>query len=159
MPSKLNISLYTLTPPGSRLSSRSSQFTLKTPKTVIQLQKQATLLKNLLKQRSNIPPSPSKTAVDQIVKGTYLSMHTATILAQENASPRRVNKKKRQKRTRSHRHIAHKRCLTIAEDLQLEHQWKRTRWYRMRQRRIGYSGRFTTPESSAKVWWALGDRP
>ena len=36
---KLNISLNTPTPPGSRPSSRSSQFTLKTPKTVIQLQK------------------------------------------------------------------------------------------------------------------------
>ena len=33
--SKLNISLYTPTPPGSRLSSRSSQITLKTPKIVI----------------------------------------------------------------------------------------------------------------------------
>ena len=47
--SKLNISLYTPTLLGSRLSSRSSKFRLKTPKTVIQVQKQATLLKNLLK--------------------------------------------------------------------------------------------------------------
>ena len=40
--SKLNISLespYTPTPPGSRPSSRSSQFTPKTPKTAIQLRR------------------------------------------------------------------------------------------------------------------------
>ena len=120
--SKLNISLNTPTPPGSRPSSRSSQFTPKTPKTVIQLQKQATLLKNLLKQRSNSPPSPSKTAVDQIIKGAYLSMHNAAILAQENASLRRANEKKRQKRTRSNQRIAHEGGLTIAEGLQLAQQ-------------------------------------
>jgi hypothetical protein len=54
--SKLNISLRTPTPPSSRLSSRSSQFTPKTPKTVIQLQKQASSLKELLKQRPHSPP-------------------------------------------------------------------------------------------------------
>ncbi len=47
--SKLNISLRTPTPASSRLSSRSSQFTPKTPRTVIQLQKQASMLKDLLK--------------------------------------------------------------------------------------------------------------
>lgn len=120
--SKLNISLYTPTPPGSRPSSRSSQFTPKTPKTVIQLQKQAKLLKDLLKQRSNSPLSPSKTAVDRIIKGAYLSMHNAAILAQENADLRRANEKKRQKRTRSNRQIAHEGGLTIAEGLQLAQQ-------------------------------------
>jgi hypothetical protein len=47
--SKLNISLRTPTPPSSRLSNRSSQFTPKTPKIVIRLQKQASSLKELLK--------------------------------------------------------------------------------------------------------------
>ena len=117
--SKLNISLNTPTPPGSRPSSRSSQFTLKTPKIVIQLQKQATLLKNLLKQRSNSPPSLLKTAIDQIIKGAYLSMHNATILAQENASLRRANEKKRQKRTYTNRRIGHEGSLTIGHGLQL----------------------------------------
>jgi hypothetical protein len=55
--SKLNISLRTPTPPSSRLTSRSSQFTPKTPRTVIQLQKQASMLKDLLRRRSNSPPS------------------------------------------------------------------------------------------------------
>ena len=120
--SKLNISLRTPTPPESRPSSRSSQFTPKAPKTVIQLQKQARLLKGLLKQRSNSPPSPSKTAVDQIIKGAYISMHNAAILAQENAVLRHANEKKRQKRTRSNRQIVHEGGLSIAEGLQLAQQ-------------------------------------
>ena len=120
--SKLNISLNTPTPPGSRPSSRSSQFTPKTPKTVIQLQRQARLLNNLLNQRSNSPPTPSKTAVDQIIKSACLSMHSAALLAQENASLRRANEKKRQKRTRSNRRMAHEGGLTIAEGLQLAQQ-------------------------------------
>ncbi len=89
---------------------------------MIQLQKQAGLLKDLLKQRSNSPPTPSKTAVDQITKSAYLSMHSAILLFQEIATLRRANEKKRQKRTRSNRQIAHQGGLTIAEGLQLAQQ-------------------------------------
>ena len=105
--SKLNISLRTPTPPGSPPSSRSSQFTPKTPRTVIQLQKQASMLKDLLKQRSNSPPSPSKTMLDQIIKGHYIALHSTALLAQENANLRRTNEKKRQKRTRSNWQMPH----------------------------------------------------
>ena len=125
MLSKLNIlleSLYTPTPLASRPSSRSSQFTPKTPKTAIQLRRQSTLVKKLLRQRSNSPPSPSKSAIDQIVKSAYLSMHTVAILAQENADLRRANEKKRQKRTRSNRQIALEEGRSIGEGLQLAQQ-------------------------------------
>lgn len=56
--SKLSIALRTPTPPSSRPSSRSSQFTPKTPRTVVQLQKKASMLKNLPQRRSKSPPSP-----------------------------------------------------------------------------------------------------
>jgi hypothetical protein len=120
--SKLNISLRTPTPPGSRPSSRSSQFTPKTPKTVIQLQKQASSLKALLKQRSNSPPTPSKLMLDQIIKGCAVTMHNAALLAQENANLRAANEKKRQKRNRSTRQIAHEGGLSVEEGLQLAQQ-------------------------------------
>jgi hypothetical protein len=120
--SKLNISLRTPTPPASRPSSRSSQFTPKTPRTVIQLQKQASMLKDLLKQRSNSPPSPSNTLLDQIIKGHSIALHNTTLLAYEIASLRRANEKKRQKRTRSNRQIPHEGGLTAGEGLQLAHQ-------------------------------------
>ena len=60
--------------------------------------------------------------MDQIIKGAYLSVHNATILAQENASLRRANKKKRQKRTRSNRQIALEEGISIGEGLQLAQQ-------------------------------------
>ena len=123
--SKLNISLKTPTPLGSRpssSSSKSSQFTPKTPRTMIQLEKQASLLKGLLNQRSNSPPSPSKTAIDQIIKGAYLSICSAALLAKENANLRQANEKIRQKRARTHRQIPHKGGLLVAEGRQLAQQ-------------------------------------
>jgi hypothetical protein len=49
-------------------------------------------------------------------------MHSAALLAQENATLRRANEKKRQKRTRSNRQMPHNGGLTIAEGLQLAQQ-------------------------------------
>lgn len=49
-------------------------------------------------------------------------MHSAALLAQENASLRRANEKKHQKCTRSNRQIAHEGGLTIAEGLRLAQQ-------------------------------------
>jgi hypothetical protein len=120
--SKLNISLRTPTPPGSRPNSRSSQFTPKTPRTVIQLQKQALMLKELLKQQSNSPPTPSKIMLDQIIKGHYISLHNTALLAQENANLRAANEKKRQKRNRSTRQIPCNSGLTVEEGLRLVQQ-------------------------------------
>jgi hypothetical protein len=117
--SKLNISLRTPPPPSSRPSSRSSQFTLKTPKTAIQLEKQASMLKELLKQRSHSPPTPSKVMLDQIIKGHCIALHNTALLAKENDDLRAANEKKLQKRTRSTKRIAHKGGLTIEEGLQL----------------------------------------
>ncbi|EED14745.1 conserved hypothetical protein [Talaromyces stipitatus ATCC 10500] len=119
---KLNISLRTPTPPSSRPSSRSSQFTPKTPKTAVQLQKQASMLKELLKQRSNSPPSPSKIILDQIIKGHYQALHHTALLAQENANLRIANEKKCRKRNRSTRQIVHEGGLSVEEGLQLAQQ-------------------------------------
>ena len=80
------------------------------------------MLKDLLKQRSNSPPSPSNTLLDQIIKGHSIALHNTTLLAYEIASLRRANEKKRQKRTRSHRQMAHEGGLTIADGLQLAQQ-------------------------------------
>lgn len=53
------------------------------------------MLKELPKQQSNSPLSPSKTILDQIIKGYYISLHNTVLLAQENANLYTVNKKKR----------------------------------------------------------------
>ncbi|CEO59608.1 hypothetical protein PMG11_04280 [Penicillium brasilianum] len=120
--SKLNISIRTPSPLSSRPSSRSSQFTPKTPKTAIQLEKQASMLKELLKQRSHSPPTPSKRMLDQIIKGHAKALHHTALLVKENADLRAANEKKRQKRTRSTRQIAHEEGLSFEEGLQLVQQ-------------------------------------
>jgi hypothetical protein len=91
-------------------------------KTAIQLQKQASSLKELLKQRSNSPPTPSKIMLDQIIKGCMVTMHHAALLAQDNANLRAANEKKRQKRGRSTRQMAHDGGLSVEEGIQLVHQ-------------------------------------
>jgi hypothetical protein len=119
---KLNISLRNPSPPSSRPRSSSSQFTPKTPKTVTQLFKQASLLKTLLDRRSHSPPSPIKTVVDQIIKGSYLSLHGAALLTQENANLRAANEKIVKKRNPSHKKIPCEEGLTVEEGLQLIEQ-------------------------------------
>ena len=117
--SKLNISLRTTTPPSSRPGSRSSQFTPKTPRTVVQLQNQASMLNYPLKQRPNSPPSPSKPILDQIIKGHCISLHNIALLAQGNANLRQANEKKHQKGNRSTEQIPCDSVLTVEEGLQL----------------------------------------
>jgi hypothetical protein len=55
--SKLTIALNAPTPPGSRPSSRSSQLTPKTPRTVVRQQKQASMLKDLQSSLFRTGPS------------------------------------------------------------------------------------------------------
>jgi hypothetical protein len=80
------------------------------------------MLKELLKQRSHSPPTPSKLILDNIIKGCVKPMQNAALLAKENADLRAANEKKRQKRTRSTRQIAHEGGLSIEEGLQLAQQ-------------------------------------
>jgi hypothetical protein len=82
--SKLNIQLNTPTPAPSRPGSQSSQFIPKTPANVTELLKQETSIKGLPKQRSISPPTPSKTALNQLIKGCQIGMQNGVLLEQEN---------------------------------------------------------------------------
>ena len=57
--------------------------------------------------------------INQIIKGSYLSLHGAALLEQDNASLRAANEKKRQKRNRSTRKIDCEEGLAVEEGLQL----------------------------------------
>jgi hypothetical protein len=100
---KLNISISTPTPPPSRASQSTSSSWLATPHTLRQLQKQASSVKKLLKQRSQSPLTPSKLAIQQLIKGCEMAMHSAALLAKENHDLRAANKKEKQKSKRSRR--------------------------------------------------------
>ena len=117
--SKLNIQLRTPTPPPSRESESSRNFTPKTPATEKELRQQASSIKALLRTRSRSPPSPSDRALNQLVKGFRLTMQGTILLAKENKELRAANKKQKQKRTRSRRQIPTDAGLTVQEASQL----------------------------------------
>ena len=113
--SKLNIQLRTPTPPPSRGSESSRNFTPKTPFTEKELRRQALSIKALLRTRSRSPPSPSDRALNQLVKGFRLTMQGAILLAKENKELRAANEKQKQKRTRSRRQIPAEEGLSVQE--------------------------------------------
>lgn len=112
---QLNIQLKTPTPPGSR----STDSAPKTPYNLNQLQKQASTIKKLLRHRTQSPPSPTNTALNQLIKGCEIAMNSAILLAKENQDLRAAHEKQRQKGKRSNRQIAHTEGLSIQEAQEL----------------------------------------
>ena len=109
--SKLNIRLRTPTPPPSR----GSDWDPKTPSNYIQLQKQASSIKALLRTRSRSPPSPLNSAINQVLKACQITMQSAAFLEKEVGDLRAANEKQKQKRTRSTRTIVHEGDLSVQE--------------------------------------------
>jgi hypothetical protein len=109
--SQLNIQLKTPTPPGSR----STDSIPKTPYNLTQLKKQESTLKKLLRERTNSPPTPTKAALDQLIKGCEMAMNNAILLAKENCDLRAAHKKQLQNRKQSRRQIEAAEELSIQE--------------------------------------------
>ena len=80
------------------------------------------MLKDLLKRRSNSPPSPSKEMLDQIIKGCALALHGGALLAEDVTNLRMANEKMIKKRNRSTKKIPCEEGLTIEEAIQLAEQ-------------------------------------
>ena len=117
--SKLSIQARTPTPPGSR-GSQASTFCPHIPANVDELLKQASLLRDFLKQRSKSPPSPSHNALNQLIKGCQIAMQKGILLEQENRALRAENAIQRQKQARTQRWIAHNNSLSVQEATELE---------------------------------------
>jgi hypothetical protein len=109
--SKLNICLRTPTPP----SSRGSEWEPKTPSNYVQLQKQASSIKDLLKQRSKSPPSPLNSAINQVLKACQSTMHSTALLEKEVGELRAENERKKRKRTQSTRQIPFEEGVSVLE--------------------------------------------
>jgi hypothetical protein len=109
--SKLDIRLRTPTPP----SSQGSEWSPKTPSNYIQLQKQASSIKALLKQRSKSPPSPLNSAINQVLKACQITMQSAAILEKEVSDLRAANETKKRKKSRSARQIPSEEGLSVLE--------------------------------------------
>jgi hypothetical protein len=108
---KLDIQLRTPTPPPSR----GSDWDPKTPLNYIQLQKQASLIKALLRARPKTPPSPLNSAINQVLKACQITMESAAFLEKEVSDLRAENekKKKKKKRTRSKRRLTRPEGLSV----------------------------------------------
>ena len=113
--SKLNIRLRTPTPPPSR----GSDWEPKTPSNYVQLQKQASSIKALLRTRSRSPPSPLNSAINQVLKACQITMQSAAFLEKEVGDLRAANEKQKQKRARSRRQIPAEEGLSVQEASQL----------------------------------------
>jgi hypothetical protein len=117
----LQVQFKTPTPPGSSHGMLNPQgnWVPETPQNIIGLQRQSDTIKALLKQHTQSPPTPTKQALDQLIKGCRLAMHSAVILATENRDLRAANEKQQQKRTRSKKQLSHTGSLIVEEGRQL----------------------------------------
>ena len=109
--SQLNIQLKTPTPPGSR----STDSVPKTPHNLNQLKKQETTLKKLLREHTHSPSTPTKAALDQLIKGCEMAMNNAILLAKENQDLRTAHEKQLQKKKQSRQQIDTEEGFSIQE--------------------------------------------
>ena len=114
---KLNMVTGTTTPPGSSHGSQSSRWSPQTPQNLRQLQRQTRTIEQHLRRRTIDSASPTKQALNQLVKGCHLAMHNAVLLADENIKLRTANQKQRQKRSKTTSAISQGGILTVQEGL------------------------------------------
>ena len=105
------IQLKTPTPPGSQSTNSAP----KTPYNSRQLEKQASIFKNMLKQHTPPPLSALEARMDKIIKGHGLAMNEAIIARHELREIRASHEKHLQKRKRSRKQIATEEGLSIQE--------------------------------------------
>ena len=74
---------------------------LKTPHNITELEHQTKALRTLLRHYINSPPSSTDQALNQLVKGCQLAMHSAVVLANKNQELRVANQKQQQKRSKT----------------------------------------------------------
>jgi hypothetical protein len=115
---KLGIQLKTPSPPGSRPSSRSTNSVPKTPHNLKQLKKQETTIQKLLRTHMQSPSSPTKAALNQLVKGAELAFHDMAILKEEMKTFRAIYEDQAKKKKRSTRQLATTEGLSIQEGLE-----------------------------------------
>jgi hypothetical protein len=108
---RFTIQLKTPTPPGSR----STDSAPKTPYNIKQLKKQTTTIKKLLRARTQSPSSPTKTALNQLVKGCEMVYNNGAFLAHENQYLQAIISELQQKKKRSKRQITHTEGFSVQE--------------------------------------------
>jgi hypothetical protein len=111
--SLLNTQLRTPSPPKS--PPQQQPWVAETPHNITELHHQTTLLKDYLERRTHSPPSPTDQALNQLVKGCQLAMHSAVILADENEKLRTENQRQKRKKAMRRTYLTKGGILTGAE--------------------------------------------
>jgi hypothetical protein len=114
--SRLNTQMKTPTPPGISHSSQASWATA-TLYNIRQVKLQTEKIKKYLKRRTQSLPSLTKRALDQLVKGCQMAMHSAAILARENRELKTANTKQKRKREARRTYISQGEGLTVKEGI------------------------------------------
>ncbi|KFY19052.1 hypothetical protein V493_08171, partial [Pseudogymnoascus sp. VKM F-4281 (FW-2241)] len=114
--SKLNTQLRTPTPPLPTLNQQ-SPWAPETPHNIRELECQASVIQGFIQRRTAGSSSPTDQAVQQLVKGCQMAMHSAVLLADENRRLRAANERQKKKRAVRRSYIATGGVLTAQEGL------------------------------------------
>lgn len=90
-----------------------------TPRNIRQLEQQVAAVKGLIQRRSKSPPTPTDSALNQLVKGCESAMQSVVLLAAENEGLRTANERQKRKRQLKRRYISKKNVLSAAEGTRL----------------------------------------
>ncbi|KAL1953207.1 hypothetical protein VTO42DRAFT_3391 [Malbranchea cinnamomea] len=112
--SQLNTHMLIPTPLGTSHSSQAS-WAIATPHNVRQLELESKKIKKYLKCCTQSPPSPTNQALDQLINGCQMAMHSAAILVAENKASRAANAKQKRKQKRRRMYISREEGLTVQE--------------------------------------------
>ena len=86
-----------------------------TPDNIAELDLQTKAVQGLIRYRMQSPPSPTVQAINQLIKGCQMAMHSATILAAENKRLQTANEKVKKKRQKKKSYVGKGGVLSAAE--------------------------------------------
>ena len=111
-----NIEVHTPSP-APILQEVLQSWVLETSHNITELGHQTEALRTLLKHYINSPSSPTDQALNQLVKGCQLAIHSTVILINKNQELRVANQKQWQKRLKTWSYIMTEGSLTDAEGI------------------------------------------
>jgi hypothetical protein len=114
--SKLNSHLRTPTPPPPS-STKQAPWVPETPHNIQELELQAKAIGDFVQRRTAGSTSPTDRAVQQLIKGCQMAMHSAVLLADENKKLRAANERQKKKRAARRSYITKGGVLTVQEGL------------------------------------------
>ena len=114
--SKLNTQLRTPTPPLLLITQQAS-WVPETPHNIQELELQAKTIGEFIQRRTAGSSSPTDHAIQQLVKGCQLVMHSAVLLTDENKKLWTANERQKKKRAVRRSYIATGGVLTVQEGL------------------------------------------